>query len=715
MAPKKVLLLFSDNHFLPVNLITEQTIIKVFKDSGSISVSHYTEFLEVNRFKSESIQNATRELVKEKYSALDLDLVMIMDDLAWDFVTQYGDEIFPKVPFVFCNITEGKIDTASLKPGVTGNFKSFDIKSNVEIILKVQPDVKEIFVITGTSKQDQLYAAIAKKAFGEFEDKVKITFFGDLGIDEIKQKLSQLPAKTAVFFVSFNMDGDGVSFIPLEVISLLNKITKAPLYGMFDTFLGNGILGGNLISYADISKNAAEISLQVLGGKKPSEIPAVSSKNKNYFDWNEMKKWGIKETNLPTGSIIVNKDPGIWDLYKRQIIFLLFVLISETLLIIFLVIQQILKKKAQCDLNTLNKRLANILEGTNTGTWEWNVQTGEAAVNERWADIIGYTLKEISPVSIKTWERFIHPEDLERSHKQLDRIFNKESEYYDIECRMKHKDGSWVWVQDRAKVIYWNAEGKPLLMSGTYTDITDRNRSIDELRESREKYRVLIENSHDIIYTLNLEGILTFVSPSWTSLLGHPVEQVLGRPYEQFIYPDDISETELFLQKILKFTEKKPGIEYRVKHNDGSWRWHISNVVSIKDADGKIVGFEGIAQDITDRKKVQEALRKSEEQLRLIYDSGQDSIYSFDLNEHFTSANKHFCESLGLSAKQIIGKNPLELGFEESRCLDLAVLHKKVRDTDKTIIFEGDALMPDSQMYDFEITINPLHDHEGHV
>jgi len=715
VVPKKVLLLFSDNPFLPVNIITEQTITKIFKDSETIPVSLYQEFLEINRFKSESMQSTTRELLKEKYSGLGLDLVMIMDDIAWDFVTQYGDELFPGVPFIFCNITEGKIDIASLKPNITGNFKSLDLKSNIEIILKVQPNLKEIFVITGTSKQDQQYKDMAIKAFAGFEKKVKITFLGDLSINEVKQKLSQLPIKSAVFFVSFNMDGNGEAFIPLEVVSLLSKITKAPIYGMFDTFLGKGILGGNMISYADISKSAVEIGLQVLGGKSPSEIPAVSSKNKNYFDWNEMKRWGIKETNLPPESIVVNKNPGVWDLYKWQIIGIIFFLISETLLIVFLALQLVLKKKARGELKKLNDRLTSIIDGTNAGTWEWNVQTGEILYNERWAQIIGYTLEELSPLNIDTWNRFSHPEDRKKAEILLAQVFNRKLDYYFIEARMKHKDGSWVWVADRGKVISCTAEGKPLLMSGTHTDISNRKRSEEELRKSREEYRMLIENSHDIIFTLDIEGIFTFVSPSWTSLLGHPITRVAGRPFQQFVHPDDIAEIELFLLKILNSTEKTAGTEYRVKHTDGSWRWHFSNGSLIKNADGIIVGFEGVAQDITDRKRVQEALQKSEEQYRLINDASQDSIYSFDLDDHFTSANKHFCESLGLSAHQIIGKNPPELGFEESRCRDLAAIHKKVQHTDKTIIFEGDALMPDGQMYDFEITINPLHDPEGHV
>lgn len=119
-------------------------------------------------------------------------------------------------------------------------------------------------------------------------------------------------------------------------------------------------------------------------------------------------------------------------------------------------------------------RLHSIIEGTRLGTWEWNIQSGETTFNERWAEIIGYTLKELEPVSIDTWEKYSHPDDLNEAEKLLEKHFKGESDYYDCECRMKHKRGHWVWVHDRGKVIEWDDEGKPLMMYGTHSDISDK-------------------------------------------------------------------------------------------------------------------------------------------------------------------------------------------------------------------------------------------------
>ncbi len=146
-------------------------------------------------------------------------------------------------------------------------------------------------------------------------------------------------------------------------------------------------------------------------------------------------------------------------------------------------------KKTQLALIEEHQRLESIIKGTNIATWEWNVQTGETIFNERWAEIIGYTLKEISPVSIDTWVKYAHPDDLKESDKLLEQHFSGEMDYYEFESRMKHKDGHWIWVMDRGKVTSRTADGKPLMMFGTHSDITKRKQIDQELILHREQLR----------------------------------------------------------------------------------------------------------------------------------------------------------------------------------------------------------------------------------
>ncbi len=170
------------------------------------------------------------------------------------------------------------------------------------------------------------------------------------------------------------------------------------------------------------------------------------------------------------------------------------------------------------DLARERQRLSNVIEGTHVGTWEWDVQTGATVFNERWAGILGYSLAELAPVNIQTWLNLCHPDDRENSNRLLQEHFSGATPYYDCEWRMRHKDGRWIWVHDRGKVIEWLPDGRPHRMSGTHADITARKQAEDALQEtnrqlvqatgraeqaSRAKSEFLANMSHEIRTPLN--------------------------------------------------------------------------------------------------------------------------------------------------------------------------------------------------------------------
>lgn len=159
------------------------------------------------------------------------------------------------------------------------------------------------------------------------------------------------------------------------------------------------------------------------------------------------------------------------------------------------------RKQAEEKLQESQLRMEMALKGANVATWDWNVQTGKAIFNERWAEIVGYSLEELEPVSIQTWADFCHPDDLKISDMLLQKHFAGETEYYECETRMKHKNGSWVWVIDHGRVMEWDADGKPLRMFGTHLDITERKRE--------ENYTQARLNLANLSYeTLDMETLM---------------------------------------------------------------------------------------------------------------------------------------------------------------------------------------------------------------
>lgn len=150
--------------------------------------------------------------------------------------------------------------------------------------------------------------------------------------------------------------------------------------------------------------------------------------------------------------------------------------------------------------------------------------------------------------------------------------------------------------------------------------------------EGDNKFRSIVENANNIIFALTLEGIFSYVSPNWTEIFGHEVADVEGKSFVPFVHPDDVHICADYFQRILTTSEKQDAIEYRVKHKNGSWRWHTSNSSVIKDANGNFLNFVGICYDTTDRKQAEVALRESAQREALLNRLSNQIRASLDLN-----------------------------------------------------------------------------------
>jgi PAS domain S-box-containing protein len=271
------------------------------------------------------------------------------------------------------------------------------------------------------------------------------------------------------------------------------------------------------------------------------------------------------------------------------------------------------RKEAEESLKNERHRLANIIEGTNTGTWEWHIQTGETTFNERWAEIIGYTLDEISPVFIDTWTRFTHPDDLKTSNERLEKIFSRESDYYECEARMRHKNGDWIWVLDRGKVVNWTDDGKPLLMAGTHQDITERKRAEEELQQMSQ----ILENADSIAVLKDPSLRYLAVNQAYLRLSGwKSAADVVGKT-DRELFKDIATEEQIaaYMENDRTALKLPAGqvitIEEFLPAEDGSQRTFLTKKFPVYDQKtGTVLSVATLTAEITDRKQAEETIQR---------------------------------------------------------------------------------------------------------
>jgi PAS domain S-box-containing protein len=264
------------------------------------------------------------------------------------------------------------------------------------------------------------------------------------------------------------------------------------------------------------------------------------------------------------------------------------------------------RKRTENILRDERWRLQSVIEGTRVGTWEWNVQTGETVFNEIWAQILGYTLEALSPVSIRTWESLVCPDDLKKSAELLNRHFSGELPYYDCECRMKHKDGRWVWVRDRGRLVIRTDDGKPLMMFGTHSDITDRKQTEEKLQESLLRIEHLAEQNHSVEWEVDADGMYTYVSQLSEAFYGYCPDELVGRMHFYDLHPEDGRES-LKQAAFDTFDRRGPfiNLENPVQTRDGRRIWLSTYGIPLLNPDGTLKCYRGRDTNITDRKNAE--------------------------------------------------------------------------------------------------------------
>ncbi|MBN1762257.1 MAG: PAS domain S-box protein [Methanomicrobia archaeon] len=281
---------------------------------------------------------------------------------------------------------------------------------------------------------------------------------------------------------------------------------------------------------------------------------------------------------------------------------------------------------------------------------DWN---GEVLLANKATAKLGGFKSEREVIGLNALD-FIHPSYKESVMKDLMLVKRDKGGFFNT-YKMVTKDGAEKWVESIGTTITFRGETADLVNT---RDITDRKRAEEALRESEEKYRVIVENTFDMIYSVTPDGMLTFVSPQ-VSTYGYALEEVVGHNIFEFIHPDDVERVSADLQRCLEAGEEAP-IEFRLVKRDGSAVYVEESDTFIREGD-RIVGLIGAIRDITKRKKAEEALRESEEKYRELLNGMNDTAWVIGLEGNFIDVNEAAVKVLGYSREELLSMGPPDI------------------------------------------------------
>ena len=450
-------------------------------------VELHLEFMDTKRFLGDRYFEKLYETYRLKYGTFHLNMVIAADNDALDFALKYHEELFPETPVVFCGINNFKSSMTEGNGYFTGVVEETDVKSTIEIALKLHPQTERIVVVndwttTGIAMKNEILEVAP-----HFKSSLEFVFLDNLDMTELQARIRNLPAKTIILMTVFNYDKTGRFFTYEESLALLYPHAKAPIYSVWDFYLGGGIVGGMLTSAFQQGKTAGEIALRILGGDDIAKIPVVrKSPNRYMFDHKEMVRFALRQSALPEDAIVVNLPDTLYSRYRTFIL-----LSTATFLFLSIVIFVLLRnissrKRIEKALRESKEKYRDLYD--NAPDMYHSVDNDGIIIecNETEARIFGCGKEEIigKPITafLTDQSRMIHEKDFP-ALKKMKSIQGLEREFV-------RKDGTTFTAS--LNVFFESDKNGGLVKTKTIgRDITEQKRVEEELRRSQEELRNL--------------------------------------------------------------------------------------------------------------------------------------------------------------------------------------------------------------------------------
>jgi PAS domain S-box-containing protein len=354
-------------------------------------------------------------------------------------------------------------------PGLTGIVLGGGYRKTLDLALRLHPATKQVFIISGTLNHDKTYETLCQKELQGLDSAISINYLTDLSVDELIFKTKRLPERSVVLYIWQQSQNAGQLLESEDVLAAIAPSTTAPIYGVAAWQVGRGVVGGYVRAFEADGTRVGKIALRIANGARAQDIPIESATRAPIFDWGQLHRWGLKESALPPGSILLNKQPTLWDSYKWYVVGGLCLLVVQTSLIVGLLWQRATRRKTQAALKESEHRFRLVANTAPVMIWTTGTDKLCNYVNKPWLDFTGRTFEQELD---NGWAEGIHSEDVVNCLKTYTEAFDKR-EQFEMQYRVRRHDGEYRWVFDIG-VPRFNQDGSFAGYIGSCLDVTER-------------------------------------------------------------------------------------------------------------------------------------------------------------------------------------------------------------------------------------------------
>ncbi|MFN2343168.1 MAG: ABC transporter substrate binding protein, partial [Desulfonatronovibrio sp.] len=600
--PKQVLMITSYHHGGPWNDEVVQGVRDILGDLDHVDLA--IEHLDMRRYSGESYEQWLTNFFWNKYRRHPKDLIIVSDDDALDFLLRVRSDLFPRIPVVFAGINNFNLERIADQSNITGVNEEISIAQNIELGLKLFPDTKEIYaVVDDQSSVGQANLKVYRSAMDKSDYPVSFKKLLNLTVNDSRDVLGSLPENSLILRLNNILDGQGGFLSITESMSLISQASSVPVLSSWDFDLGHGALGGYLISAREQGRTAGELAVEILKGKHPDYIPVImESPNLPMFDYQQIRRFGLKTASLPKNSIIINLPETFYNRHKAIIwpaaaIITLLTLFAAALLIIL-----ILRKKSLASIAQSELRFRLLFE-----------QNKDAIL---WANKDGFIIR-CNPASERLFGRNreellglhqteLHPPEKLNYYRKMFARSVKEKSFKETDVEIINNDGARKYVDLLSTIITVEAED---INQGIFVDITETR----QVRLEIERFRLAMDGSADSFFLIDLVS-MSFVDANrqaWEGL-GLTREELLSMGPQDITLQNSREDLEKIFDSVFQANDQSVTIkDFHVRQDGQSFPVEVRLRVFVQDGKHFLIA---VARDITERNIVEKELIEAKDQ-----------------------------------------------------------------------------------------------------
>lgn len=517
LKTKSVLVLLSYDYGVQYQELFIKGLQEKIKSCQDYNINLSYEYLDMDKYSSRDFKKELAENLHSKYISNNQDLVIAFYKPAFNFLLHYKSYLGFSGPFIYCT----SVYPENSHSNILCISEMPDFKGTVETALKLLPETGNIAVVAGTTPSERKYAKVISMVLAKPDKNIHIIWLTNETLSGLLESVSKLPRNSFILSVRFTRGRDGITYDPSWILQRIHSISPVPIFTASDETMGTGATGGRMISYEQMGKAAGGSAIQFLKGLGISEIKTPDpAKYSAIFDWRELKRWGIPRATLPEGSEVRFREYTFLEKYFFELAVLAAVVLAESILIVFLLINITKRRAVQRYLRESESRYRGIIEESFEGICVTDEQGRIISWNRVMENITGVNSSGACDKFI--WDMIflsLNPGKIESGlyeHLKQELIKTLKtgiSQITDKTFKQKKvlENGTFMFMETR---LFSFATDKGYILIIIVLDITERKRSEKKIQNALEEKEALLrelyhrtKNNMQIINSLlNLEA-----------------------------------------------------------------------------------------------------------------------------------------------------------------------------------------------------------------